>query len=40
MINSTSDSPILDSSNRYGYFLMQADSTEDIRKYLPEYKKE
>lgn len=40
MINSNSDGPILDSSNRYGYFLMQADSTEDIRKYLPEYKKE
>ncbi len=34
--DSVSDSPILDSSSRRGYFLMQADTVEEIQRYLPD----
>lgn len=40
LINSFSESPILDSSNRHGYFLMQADTINKILKFLPENVKE
>lgn len=34
-INKISPDPILDSSNRYGYFLMQANDERKLRNYLP-----
>lgn len=35
MIKELSATPILDSSNRFGYFLMQANNENDLFKYLP-----
>ena len=40
MINELSETPILDSSTRSGYFLMQANNGADLRKYLPVSVKE
>ena len=28
--------PVIDSSTRWGYFLFQADSVEELQKYLPQ----
>ena len=40
LINPFSKSPILDSSNRHGYFLIQADTINKIQKFLPKNVKE